>query len=223
MASVTFTGPYGDNIWHKGPTLKTSGTLTASRSNSTISGSISCSSWFTYSGTYGYPVYIKLLYNGNEVGSWTTASGGSWSFSTNFSFTSNDAGTLSVVYVCGQSGGCSKGYNWNTMSGTLYIEAYNPYTPPTGPTYCKLDKTSLKPDQSISVSWKGETGGTPGINHFQVEMSQWRGGTQIRNYTRVSGPIYYASSGYNPCTWTATLSSLTNYDSSSDKVQIRPR
>ena len=99
---------------------------------------------------------------------------------------------------------------------------YNPYTPPSAPTYCKVSPMRLKPDQNISVSWSGESGGTDGINHFQVEMHQWRGGQQIRNYTRVSGPIYYSEHGYNPCTWSTNLLSLRDVDNDV-AIKVRPR
>lgn len=108
------------------------------------------------------------------------------------------------------------------MYGTLSFEAYNPYTPPTAPTSCTVNKTKVKPDGSLSVSWEGESGGTHGIAKFQLEMSVWRNGTQIHSYTRVSGPLYYADVGYQPSTVNLDLSNLQNYDSGS-RIKLRPR
>lgn len=182
MASTSFCGPYGSNIWHKGPIFASTGTLTADRNGSTINVSISCSNWFVYSGSYGYPVYIKLLSNGNEICTWTTDSGGDWSFSGSTSFVTNDAVTLTVVYVCGQTGGCSKGYGWNVMSGSLSIGSYNPNTPATNVTRGKVYTTnntnpnygatvSDKPDLQIWFDWWGQSSGVGNpISYYNVDI-----------------------------------------------------
>lgn len=141
---------------------------------------------------------------------------------TDVEFTS---GILTLYIDCKfmSNGTCDQGYD-NVAVGALDISSvpYNPYTPPTAPTSCTVNKTRVKPDGSLSVSWSGESGGTHGIAKFQLEMSVWRNGTQIHSYTRVSGPLYYADVGYQPSTVTIDLSNLQNYDSGS-RIKLRPR
>ena len=142
------------------------------------------------------------------------------------------SGSLVLYINCKwtRSGTCDQGYD-SVPVGVLDISSipYNPvppYVPPTGPTTCELSNNSRKPDQDISVTWSGETAGSTGINHFQVEMSQWRGNQQLKDHVKVSGPIYYSTHGTHggpPCTWTGNLSGLSNYeDSSHTVIKIRP-
>lgn len=128
---------------------------------------------------------------------------------------------LEVHGDCSVYEGCSAG-NYSKIIGYLSSPSYNPYTPPTAPTSCTVNKTKVKPDGSLSVSWKGESGGTHGIAKFQLEMSVWRNGTQIHSYTRISDALYYKDVGYQPSTVNVDLSNLQNYDSGS-RIKLRPR
>lgn len=189
------------------------------RVEGTINLGITAKSWRP-EGSYGFPIYVDVYCNGKLIHTHTSATGGNIDETFYTSVKTNDAAIISVQYRCGQNP-CKK-TTYGLTNNSISFGSYNPDVPPKGPNYCKLSETTMKPDQSISVSWKGESGGTYGINHFQMEISQWRGTTQIRSYTRISGPIYYKTHGSNPCTWTGTLTSLTNYDDNKDKIQIRP-
>lgn len=183
MSSINFKGPYTSGsktgIWHgytwvsssdtgKYPVMSASGTLSATRSGSTISGSVSASST-KVAGYFGYPTWVYVYAHTSEK-SWQVASKKSpvndatWSTSFDFSLETNSAVTLTVVYHCAdsanESSNCSLGYSYVTMDGSLYFDEYNPYTAPTAPTSCTVNVTKVKPDGSLSVTWNGEDGGT---------------------------------------------------------------
>lgn len=252
MASVNYEGPYTygstSGVWHtkspsaSGVVMAASGTLSASRDGSTISGSVTNAKSIVVNsgGWFGYHTWIYVYATTSEK-TWQVGrkevtrtlhgKGDSWTTSFDFSFSTNSKVTLTVVYHCAdsnnESGSCHQYYNgqnfsYVTMNGSITLDEYNPYTPPTAPTSCTVNKTRVKPDGSLSVSWSGESGGTHGIAKFQLEMSVWRNGTQIHSYTRISDSLYYKDVGYQPSTVNLDLSNLQNYDSGS-RIKLRPR
>lgn len=101
MAYTDLKGPYGNGNWHKGPTLKASGSMTANRDGSTISGSISVTSSKVYSDAdYGFHAIIQVLANNSPVSSVEAPASPTWTQTLNFSFDSNYETTLQVKIIC---------------------------------------------------------------------------------------------------------------------------
>ena len=195
MASVNFEGSeykwstnqgrYVSQVWHTGPTMTGGGTLNASRNGSTISGSVS-GAWCTrHSGSFPYPIYIKVYAGSSEIASYTTSDGGNWSgIYFEFSTTTNDAVTISVQYVCGQPGGCTK-VTYPMKNNSLWFDSYDPEVSPTntstGVVHTTSNKSngnqtsiSAKPDEEIWCDWWGQKSGYPEKNeiaYFNVDIN----------------------------------------------------
>ena len=195
MASVNFEGSetkystnlgkYVSQVWHTGPTMTGGGTLTANRNGSTISGSVT-NAWCTkQSGSYPLPVYIRVYANGSEIASKTSPTGGTWSgVSFDFSITTNDEVTLSVQFICGESGGCEKA-TYPMTNNSIWFSSYNPEVPPTNTSTGVVHTTSntsnanqssisAKPDEEIWFDWWGQLNGYPEkneIDYFNVDIN----------------------------------------------------
>ena len=187
MASINFEGSetkwstsLGRNVtqvWHTGPTMTGGGTLEASRNGSTISGTVK-GAWSTrHSGSFGFPVYIKVYAGSSEIASYTTPTGGNWSgISFGFSVDTNDAVTISVQYVCGQPGGCTKA-TYPMKNNSLWFESYNPWSPPDTSGfygYAQSEGASqdmvVKPDGTIHCWCGGLSGGAGNGTYHSYSM-----------------------------------------------------
>lgn len=102
MAYTDLKGPYGNGNWHDHtPTLKASGSMTANRNGSTISGSVSVTSSKVYSNAkYPYSAIIQVLANNSLVNSVEAPASPAWTQTLDFSFNSNDETTLQVKIIC---------------------------------------------------------------------------------------------------------------------------
>ena len=181
----TYQGRDVTQVWHTGPTMTGGGTLEASRNGGTISGTVS-GAWCTrHSGSFGHPVYIKVYAGSSEIASYTTPTGGNWSgISFGFSVDTNDAVTISVQYVCGQPGGCTKA-TYPMKNNSLWFESYNPEVPPTNVSTGVVHTTSntsnanqssisAKPDEEIWFDWWGQSNGYPEkneISYYNVDIN----------------------------------------------------
>ena len=195
MASTDFFGAGGthsdgyesiSDCWHLGPTMGASGTLSGTRNGSTISGTVVAECYRPH-GTYNYPVYVRIYSNGTLIKDEATsiASGGTQSETIDWSVETNEATTISVEYVCGQSGGCTK-TTYGLENNTIYFSAYNPETPAKNASAGKIYSTnhtggsqggniSDKPDLEVWWSWTGATSGTPssknGIKQYNIDIA----------------------------------------------------
>lgn len=238
MASVNFSGPYTygstSGVWHtkatnvRGVVMSASGTLNATRNGSTITGSVTnaISKLVNSGSSFGYYTWVYVYAHTSEkswqvgrlqVEQYLSGKGDYWNKSFNFSFETNSEVTLTVVYHCAdsnnESGSCHQYYNgqnfaYVTMNGSITLESYNPYTPPTAPTYCVVNCTRVKPDGTLLVTWDGEDGGTNQFSKFELQMNVWRNGSLIYNNKDILGPLYYSNVGYHPSTVSVQMSTL---------------
>lgn len=217
MSSIYFSGSankwngsnYADRCWHITPTMFCGGYLNVERNGGTIFGSITeayCNR--PMSGSYPNPVYIVIYIDGRELTRFTSPTGGNWNQSSywEFSYTTNSAVTVSVQYVCGESGGCTK-TTYGLTNNAIWVASYNPRVDPTPATWASNNCNIAKPDESVTISWGGASGGTVGISHYQIEMSLWRNGVQYLSYDRITNylPSYDSSI-------TLTLTNIYNYN-----------
>lgn len=169
--------------WHgAGPAMNGNGSVTFTRNSERdrtvyFSGYASNSRVYS-SGKYPYNVVAYISINGNIVQSINVTNGsyaGTGYFSGSFSWDSN--GTVSVHYVCGQPGGCTRGYPDVTV-GSMSMSAlpYNPEVPPTNVTGGKIYNQSgvqngdEKPDRNFSATWSGYSAGTHSITQFNLDL-----------------------------------------------------
>lgn len=172
-----YQGQFVTQVWHTGPTMTGGGTLDANRNGSTVSGTVS-GAWCTrHSGSFPFPVYIKVYANGGEIASYIAPDGGNWSgISFGFSVDTNDAVTISVQYVCGQPGGCKK-VTYPMKNNSLWFGSYNPWSPPDTSRfygYAQSEGASqdmiVKPDGTIHCWCGGLSGGAGNGTHQSYSM-----------------------------------------------------
>lgn len=174
MARSNFSGK-NNGKWHVGPTMYASGYIDGERSGGTISGTVHAAASRS-SGSYNYPVYVKVYCNGNEIASKTCYGNGNFDETFGWSVNTNDACTIWVIYICGQTGGCSGGGQdiWNggenagvygkdgylhkvngLSGGSLSFSSYNPNTPATNVARGKVYTTNnTNPGYGATVSDK---------------------------------------------------------------------
>ena len=193
-----------DKCWHSGdkrasgqysaPIMQGGGVLTATRNGSVVSGSVT-DAWSTLlkknGAYYNFPIYIVVYANGNWLAQLDIAasSGGTFSGkSLSFSIDSASAVTISVAFVCGQTGGCQV-ETYPMTNASLYFEAYNPWKEPTNLSSVKVSPTSIKPDGSTKVSWTAAKAGTGNsITKYRVQIRRKRG-TSWGSWTTLSSSI----------------------------------
>lgn len=196
MARSGFSGKSGGK-WHVGPTMYASGYIDGERNGSTISGTVHAVSSRS-SGSYGYPVYVKVYCNGNEIESKTCNGNGNFDETFRWSVTTNDACTIWVIYICGQTGGCSGGGQdiWNggenagvrgsdgylhkvngLSGGSLSFSSYNPWSNPKQAVVARDLASKIKPDGSLTVRWsKASSGSGNTVDYYSVNMQRYRNG-----------------------------------------------
>lgn len=176
-----------DSQWHKGPTMRATGSFDWSVSGTTISVWGNVSNGLVYSGSYGYNVTGYISIGGANVGGFQVTSG-SPSGSCNFSG-SRDAGAgdfeIQIHLCCGQTGGCSGGYN-DVVVGSAWVHVDNPSRPATnvsdGAIYSNGNSggvhkgTIMDWDSSqIWFDWWGQSSGYPWeneISHYNVDCNK---------------------------------------------------
>lgn len=142
-----------ESLWHLGPSLRASGSITFTRSSEssrtvTYSGSAS-STLASSSATYPYPVKCYILYRDDNESDWkekdfgSIPSGGG-STGTKTGSINIGRGQIRICFYCGQTGGCQVGYpgyqdvgSYNgSNSGSINVGEsneplpYNPYEKP---------------------------------------------------------------------------------------------
>lgn len=170
-----------------GPTFNSSGNITVERNGSNVRIYGNMSITFPYKWYYGYPYYGVIRWNGVERSSFVikntnpTSGGGGSSFNANFDITINDnnAGTVSLLGHCGQSGGCSGSWNYiEVYSQGVSAGYYDTTISITGPGSNSLHRH----DQNMTVSWNG-----------------WNSdGTTSTTFVDINGRRVNSNSGNNP-------------------------
>lgn len=187
MASVTVTlyNPnsswFGD-CWHKsGPAMACSGRVKFTRNSErdkTVYFSGTVSNRKIGDGSYGYSVTAYISVSGRKIQTipvTNKSSSGSGTFSG--SFEAESSGTVQIHFVCGQTGGCSKGTP-DVVVGNFNLSRlpYNPEVPPTkisgGAVYNQngVQNGNDKLDWEFYVNWWGESAGTHKITQYNLDL-----------------------------------------------------
>lgn len=192
---ANFYGPKGNNRWHTVPTMYGSGTITATRDSdnpskinlhltaelSTRSGSTpsSCTSCRIVASDGWTSKYYELTSGYSRTGSIDKTT----------SYTTNNKVTFYVHYYC-----CDKSTYDDphctstagdqhdvTMTGSVTVGEYNPWTDPTPGRNVSCNPNPVKPDTTVTISWTAGIAGTGNsIGYYSVNYNRYRNRKLVR-------------------------------------------
>lgn len=155
-------GSCSHSKYHQGPTMYATASISVSVSGTTVSVSGSASNSVYSGSSFPYSVGVQVRIDGSTFasGSIDNAYGGSCSLSGSVN-TSPGNHTITVHYLCGQPGGCTKGYPDQTVI-TEGVYVPDPYTPPGYDIWSATQIVKVDRDK-VDVNYKID-GGTNGLD-----------------------------------------------------------
>lgn len=189
---ANFRGPYSvdsglaNNGWHKSPTMYAGGWLNAWRDeDGLIHYMFNVQSSIRSGSSYGYPVTVQTLYRGRVVDTYIASNGNFNTNSAENTVRDNEAGSFEIRYICGQTGGCTKGYGTNYMVNTetgrtalVTLGSWslrNPSVPGNQKVNGGYEAVIKDRNETVRLTWDGAGRGTYDISHYRVYFSRGRG------------------------------------------------